>query len=132
MRGTQAAEIVPLHGAGKTLTDRGARHVHFLTFQEVFCRDFLANDVDQVVFGYAELGNLAFRLDLGCGEVAAHGLADALDLGRSGAQLNGGVAILVRGALGDDLKVVQLKNGHRDLLEPSVHGTAGSCRLSLR
>jgi hypothetical protein len=39
-----------------------------------------------------------------------------LGLGRAGAKLDGGVAILVGGALRHDLQVVELQDGHRNLL----------------
>jgi hypothetical protein len=42
----------------KTLTDRGARDIHELTFKVVIRRNFGA-DIDQVVGADAELGQLA-------------------------------------------------------------------------
>ena len=115
VRGAQAAEVVALHRAGKTLTDRGAADVDELTFKIMVSGDFLAH-VDQVVGVHAELGNLALGFDLGDGEVTAHGLARTLGLGGAGAQLDGGVAMSVSGTLSDDLQLLKLKDGHGDLL----------------
>ena len=57
----------------------------------------------------AELGDLALRLDLGDGEMAALGLRDVLDLGLADAELEGGVAVLLLRAVGDHLAVVHLR-----------------------
>ncbi len=104
--GAKTTEVVALHGTGKALTDRGAGHVDQLAGDEVAGRD-LGADVDQVVCGNAELDELRLRLDVGSGKVAAHRLRRVLDLGLAGAELNGGVAVLVLGALGHDLAVLQ-------------------------
>ena len=73
MRGAQAAEVPALHGALEALALVGARHVDELARDEVVGRD-LGADLDQVFGADPELGELALRLDLGHGEVAALGL----------------------------------------------------------
>ena len=60
--------------------------------------------------------SLLLRLDLRLGEVAAHRLGDVLDLGLADAELDGGVAVLLLGAHGHDLAVVELQHGHRHVL----------------
>ena len=57
----------------------------------------------------AELGDLALRLDLGAlAKWPRSRLGDVLHLGLAGAELHGGIAVLLRGALRDDLAVVEL------------------------
>ena len=128
MRGAQAAEVPALHAAGEALAGGGARDVDELAGDEVVGRD-LGADRDERVVGDAELGELALRLDLGDGETAALGLRDVLHLGLADADLQRGVAVLVLGAVGDHLALVDLENrdghmfariredaGHADLL----------------
>ena len=74
MRGAQAAEVPALHAAGKALADRGAGDVDELAGDEMVGGD-LGADRDQRVVADAEFRELALRLDLGDGEVAALGLA---------------------------------------------------------
>ena len=59
-----AAEIVALDDALETLADRRAGHVDLLAGDEMLDRD-LGADVEQVVGGDAELGELRLRLDGG-------------------------------------------------------------------
>jgi hypothetical protein len=115
VRGPEAAEVVPLHGAREALADRRAGHVDELA-GEVVRRDDLLAHADQGVRVHPELHDLALGLDLRLGEVAAHGLAGVLGLGGAGAELDGGIAILLDRALRHDLNVVELEDGHRDLL----------------
>jgi hypothetical protein len=61
VRCTQTAEVVALHGTGKTLTDRCTRHVDQLAGDEMVCGE-LSADIDQVVRRNAELGDLGLRL----------------------------------------------------------------------
>ena len=112
---TQTAEIVALHGTGETLTDRGARHVDELARQEVVSRKARANRHD-LGRSDAELDDLVLRLDLRHGEVAALGLGRVLHLGKACTELERGIAILVRRAVGDDLAVVEQQHRHRDVL----------------
>ena len=55
----------------------------------------------------AEFGDDALGLDLSLGEVAAHGLGGVLGLLGAGAELEGDVAVLLLGALADDLAAVE-------------------------
>src|ERR1700742_3147935 len=71
--GAQTAEIPALHAAGKALADRSAGDVDELTDHEMVSLDFGANR-DQPVLRDAEFRDLALRLDLGDGELAALGL----------------------------------------------------------
>ena len=64
----------------------------------------------------AELGELALGLDLGDGEVAAVGLGGALHLALAGAELQRDVAVLVLGAVGDDLAIAEAQHRHRHML----------------
>ncbi len=115
MRRTQAAEIMPLHGAGKTATDRRADDVDELTRQKMRGREF-RTDIDQGIGRDAEFDELLLRLDLRLGEMAAIGLGDVLDLGGADTELNGGVAVLVGGADGDDLAIVDGQHRHRHMI----------------
>ena len=60
--------------------------------------------------------SLLLRLDLGDGEAAALGGRDVLHLGLADAELQRGVAVLVLRAMGDDLALVDLQDGDRDVL----------------
>ena len=115
MGGAKTTEAVTLHGTGETLTLGDAGDVDELAGDEVFGRQ-LGADVDHVVGRHAELDHLGLRLDLGDREVAAHGLGRVLDLGHASAELDGGVAVLFLGPLSNNLAVVQLEDGDRDVL----------------
>ena len=104
-----------LHRTSKTFTDRSACNVNVLT-REVMVRDDFLTNVQHRVRIDAELSNLALGFHFRSCEMATHGLACAFGFRRTGTQLNGGIAVTVCGALCDNLKLVQLKNGHRNLL----------------
>ncbi len=108
-------EIVPLHAAGETLADAGAGHVDILAGQEMGRGD-LRPDIHQRILGDAEFGQLCLRLDLGLGEMAALRLGHVLDLGIADPELQGGIAVLVLGALCHDLAIVDAQHGHRDVV----------------
>ena len=59
-----------------------------------------------------ELGELPLRFHLGLCEVPPHGFRHVLDLGRSGTQLDGIVAMCFGRALSDHLTAVDLEDGH--------------------
>ena len=71
-------------------------------------------DPDQVLGADAKLGDFPLRFDLCDGEVAAHRLRDILGLRRAGAELDGGIAVLLAGALSDNLHIFHLedRDGH--------------------
>ena len=110
-----AAEVVALDDALEALTGRGAGHVDLLAGNEMIDSD-LGADIEQVVVGHAELGELGLRLDGSAGEMAAHRLRRVLDLGQADTELNGGVAILLFRALRHDLAVLHAQNGDRNML----------------
>src|SRR5229473_3514414 len=95
----QAAEIVPPHDAGEAAALGRAGDVDELPGEEMRRRQLDA-DLEQRVLGHAELDELALRLDLRLGVVAAHGLGHVLDLGLADAELDGGVAVLLLGPHG--------------------------------
>src|SRR5258705_150400 len=115
VRSAQSAEIPPLHAAGEALADRGAGDVDELTDHEVIGRD-LGADRNQLLLLDAEFGDLALGLDLGDRKMAALGLADIVDLARARAELNGDIAVLVLGAVRDDLAIGQAQHRHRHML----------------
>ena len=77
----------------------------------------LGADRDQRVVADAELGELALGLDLGDREVAALGLGDVrFTLRGAGAELQRDVAVLVLGAVRDDLAIAEPQHRHRHVL----------------
>ena len=115
VRGAQTAKIMPLHGTGKTLTDGNARSINMLAFHEVIGGE-LGADINHVFRRHAKLGQTALRLNLGARKMPARGFGGAFDLGKTGTQLNGSVAVLVFGALGHNLTAVKLQYRHRHML----------------
>ena len=75
----------------------------------------LGADRDQRVIADAELDDLALGLDLGDGEMAALSLRDVLDLGQARPELHGDIAVLLDRAMSDDLAVIELQHGDRDM-----------------
>ena len=63
----------------------------------------LRADVEEIVLGHAKFGDDCFRLNLGLAEVAALRLGKILGLGDTGAKLNGGIAVPICFAAGNDL-----------------------------
>src|SRR5690606_12387934 len=98
MRRAPTTDIVALHDALKTLTDRGSRHVDLQTDDERHSAD-LGTDTKQVLRRNSELGQLGLRLNGSGGKMAAHRLRRVLHLRQANAELNGGVAILLLRAL---------------------------------
>ena len=84
---------MPFHAAGETLADGRAADVDELAGNEVLGAE-PRTDVEQRIGADPELGEPALRFHLGLGEMAAHGLAHFLHLGRPETQLHGGVAVL--------------------------------------
>src|SRR5215510_12962928 len=113
--GAQASEVPALHAAGEALTDRGPGHIDELADDEMIGSD-LGTDRDQVAFLDAKLGELTLGLDLGDGEVATVRLGQVLRLTGAGAQLHRHVAVLVLGAVGDDLAIGKPQHRHRHVL----------------
>src|SRR5262249_30693295 len=65
---------------------------------------------------HPELGELALGLDLGDGEMAAVRLGQVLGPARAGAELQRHVAVLVLGAVGDDLAIGEAQHRDRHVL----------------
>ena len=112
MGGAKTTKVPALHGAGKALTDRDALDVHALTFDEVIGGE-LRTDVDQGVFGHAELGQDRLGLDLSLGETDALGVRGVLSLAGTSAELQRRIAVAGLGALSDDGAAVERKHGYR-------------------
>src|SRR5665647_2322181 len=112
VRGAQAAEVPALHAAGKTLADRDAADIDELTFDEMIGGDFSA-DRDQGILGDAEFRKLAARLDVGLTEITAVGLAHVVGAAQPGTELQRDVAILILGAMGNDLTLLKLHHRNR-------------------
>ena len=108
----QTAEAPALHRAGKALALGHAGDVDQLAGDEVIGADVRA-DVEQRVFGDAELGDLRLGLDLGLAEGGALRLGDILRLRLARAELDGGVAVTIHFTAADDLQLVQLQDGNR-------------------
>src|SRR3954470_19232799 len=112
--GAQAAEIPALDAPGKALADRGASDIDELADHEMIRLNFGAHR-DQRVFRDAEFGDLALRLDLGNGKLAALGLGQIDGLARARTQLQRDVTVLLAGAVTQHLAVAQLQHGHGDM-----------------
>ena len=112
-----------LHRTGKTLTDGCARHVDVLT-REVVIRDDFLTDVQHRVRIHAELSDLALGFHGSSGKMTAHRLARPLGLGRTGTELDGGIAVALSSPLGHDLQLVELENGYGNLA-PVFHEQPG-------
>src|SRR5262249_305235 len=76
----------------------------------------LGANLDQVVRAHPELGQLALRLDLGGSEVLPLGARNPAGLAAACTELEGGVAVLLLGALGDDLDARESGHRHRHVL----------------
>src|SRR6516225_1491711 len=141
VRGAQPGEVPALHPTREALADRGPGHVHELPDDEVIGGD-LGTDRDELALLHPELGELALGLDLGDGEMAAFRLGQILRSARAGAELQRHVAVLVLGAVGDDLAIgeAQHRNRHvlasvrKDARHPDLlcdhPGTHGCCPIS--
>src|SRR5262249_888265 len=115
VRGTQAAEVPALHAAGEAFADRRAGHVDELADHEVIGGDLGAGR-NHAVGADAELGKLALGFNLGDREIAALSLADVAHLAPTGAELQRHIAVLVRGAVADDLAFVEPQHRDRHML----------------
>src|ERR1700722_12128744 len=113
--GAQAAEIPALHAAGPALTGRGAGHVDILADEEVVSGDLSADRNNRIGVD-AKFSKLALGLDLGDREIAAVGLGGALHFAHTGAKLERDIAILLFGAVRDDLTIAEPQHRHRHVL----------------
>ena len=88
----------------------------------------LGSDIDEVLGGNPELGELPLRLYRGLGEMAAHRLWRVLDLAQPDPELKGRIAVLLVGTLSHDLAIVELEDGYAHLLA-SLREEAGHADL---
>src|SRR5689334_4337306 len=112
--GAKAAEIPALHAASKTLADGSAGDVDKLADHEMIGLN-LGTDRDQRIFRHAKLGDLALGLNLGDRKLAAFGFRHVDGLARARSELQGDIAVLLGGAVTDDLAIAQLQHGHGDM-----------------
>src|SRR5262249_18088147 len=116
VRGAQPAEVPALHATREAFADRGPGHVDKLPDDEVIGGE-LGTDRDEIaLLPPPERGELALGLDLGDGEMAAIRLGQVLRPARAGAELQRHVAVLVLGAVGDDLAIGEAQHGDRHVL----------------
>src|SRR5262249_33272940 len=106
MARAQAGEIPALHAAGKTLAGRNAGDIDELADDEMVGRD-LGADRNEAILLDTKFSELPLGLDLGDREVTAVGLGGALHLAGAGAELERDVAVLVLGAVADDLAIAE-------------------------
>jgi hypothetical protein len=88
----------------------------------------LGTHLDQIVGGHAELCEFPLGLDIGNGESPTRCARQPLHLGPAGAELNRSVAVLLLGALADDLAIVEAQHRHRDVL-PGISEDPGHADL---
>ena len=118
----QTGEVVPLHAAGEALADGGADRIDELARGEVVGAE-RGTHVHQRILAHAELNQMALGLYPRLGEVAALGAGGVLDLYVAGTELQGDVAALILGPLGDDLTAIDAQHGHRHMLAVIVEDT---------
>src|ERR1700730_148550 len=113
--GSQPAEIMPLHRAGKTLADADTDHIDILTREKMHRGDFRP-PLQERVLRNAEFGEPRLRLDLRLGEMAPLRLRHVLGLGAADAELHRRVAVCLLGSYRDNLAIVDLEHRHRDMV----------------
>src|SRR6516165_6820639 len=113
--GAQATEIPALHAAGPALAGRSAGDVDILADDEVVGSDLGADRNERIGID-AEFGKLTLGLDLGDREIAAIGLGRPLHFAHAGAELQRHVAVLLFGAMTDDLTIAEPQHRHRHML----------------
>ena len=106
---------MPFHGTGKALTDGNAGGINMLAFNKMIGGEFCA-DINHIFRRHAKLGQTTLWLNLGARKMPARGFGGALDLGETRTQLNRGVAVLVRRALGHNLTAVKFQHRDRHVL----------------
>src|ERR1700751_4221775 len=72
-------------------------------------------DRDQRILAHAKFGDLAFRLDLGDGELAALGLRHVDGLAGARSQLTAAVTVCLGRAMAQHLAIAELQHGHGDM-----------------
>jgi len=119
MRCLEPSEIMPFHATGKTFADARSNDVDMLSGDEVIGQNFRSY-IKECIFADPEFRESALGLNLRPGEMATQPLGHALDLCRAPAELNRGIAILFGCAHVDDLNIVNLEDGYRQ-----VHAVIG-------
>ena len=102
-----------LHRTGKTLTLRDTDNINFLTGDKVIGTDGGTN-IKNSIFGDTEFSHLRLGFNTGFGKLAAHRLADILDLACTNTNLNSSIAILFSVPDGSHLAIFHLQDsdGH--------------------
>ena len=101
-------------GSGRSDVPRSGYDLDTLADDKVV-RLHRRTDLDEALGIDAELDDLALRLDLRLGEVAAVGLGKAVGLDGAGAELQRDVAVLILGPLAHHLAVLQPEHRHREV-----------------
>jgi len=102
----KTTEAPALHAALKALALGHALDVDDLAGNIMVGRDLRA-DVEERILGNAEFDQLGLELDFRLGEMAALRLGNILGLGAACAKLDGGVAVTIIFAAGNDLQAFQ-------------------------
>ena len=110
--GAQTAEAPALHAALETLALGATLDVDDLAGDIMVGRNQRA-DIEQAVFIDAEFVDDRLGFDFGLAEMPALRLGDVLRLRCAGAELNGGVAVLILFATGNDLQPFEAQDGDR-------------------
>lgn len=113
VRGAETTEVVALHDTGETLALALAGDVDVLPGLEGVGEDLLAEGVLGGVVG-ADLGEVTARRDVVLAEVVAQGLVDLARVDLPVAELDGGVAVLLRSADPGHHARTGLDDGDRD------------------
>src|SRR3954470_22462575 len=108
---SKAAEPPALHRAGKAFALGHAGDVDELARNEMIRADGRA-EVEERIFGDAELGDLRLGLDLGLAEGDALRLGVVLGFRLARPELDGGIAVTVLFTTADDLHLFQLQDGY--------------------
>src|SRR6185503_20843330 len=112
-----ATEVVPLHRAGETFTDRGARHVDDgAHFEDAGLELGADREIGAFFFREAELDERLARLDVRLRVVTRGRLREQLRTLLAEADLDGAVAVLVDGFHLGDAIWQHLDDGHRNRL----------------
>ncbi len=123
----QAAEVVTLHGAGEALADRGARHIDELPSTKWSA---VISAPTSIRLSGLTRNSTSFRFGstLATAKCPRAARRQTLHLGPAGAELQRGIAVLLRGAVADHLTMVELQHRHRDVL-PGIGEDPGHADL---
>ena len=114
MGGPQAGKSVALHCPGESLTDGSANDVNELSFDKMVRGEFRAH-VKDCILADPEFHQLALGFHFSRSEVTAHWFGHVLDLRLAHAKLHRRIAMALHGTPRNDLTVVHLQHGDRDM-----------------